>query len=331
MSSASFCPPRDENDESDTLLYMTVAPIVHGARGLSFYALDMALMAGPSSSGSMAPLYRAANTLLNWGPSRNCAENADMVSRVHDVVKMLTGKKGGPDYLSALVDHSGYSVIGSADNAYYSSDAGWLLCYDDYDCLNFIALEEQSTGDILLLVSKDYDDNYAEGIMFLGYEAGEFGPIQCWGGYSPLYANTTSPYCTLPSHSVATEVGVERSSPRSALVVSLYGMPAHSVSLLRLPNSRRQNDVIEGETVPLITVTRSSDGSVSLHLSESACGNDFEVYNLMGRRVVEMNLSDTVNGYHDIILDNNDFSAGMYFAVVKSDTEILQTEKVTIF
>jgi len=331
MSSASFCPPHDENDESDTLLYMTVAPIVHGARGLSFYALDMALMAGPSSSGSMAPLYRAANTLLNWGPSRNCAENADMVSRVHDVVKMLTGKKGGPDYLSALVDHSGYSVIGSADNAHYSSDAGWVLCSDDYDCLNFIALEEQSTGDILLLVSKDYDDNYAEGIMFLGYEAGDFGQIQCWGGYSPLYANTTSPYCTLPSHSVATEVGVERSSPRSALVALQVFAPAHSVSLLRLPSNRRQNDVIESETVPLITVTRSSGGSVSLHLSESACGNDFEVYNLMGRRVVKMNLSDTVNGYHDIILDNNDFSAGMYFAVVKSDTEILQTEKVFVF
>ena len=337
MSSASFCPPHDTGNwwESDTLLYMTVAPIVHGARGLSFYALDMALMAGPSSSGSMAP-YRAANTLLNWGPSRNCAENADMVSRVHDVVKMLTGKKGGPDYLSALVDHSDYTVLDETEavNVLFTGGGSYIPFPDD-DFLNFIALEDDENN-ILLLVSHDHDDFEGPFIYFPTRYDIDYGTVQCWGGYDPNQAPCTINPVTHDSRGsqncnnelvYGSVTDDALSLPR--LCVDLSCMPAHSVSLLFIPcGSRREEEQCISE--PLLLVRRTADGSVSLQLSQAACGFNLEVYDLLGRQISRIRLPEAEAADQNIVLDKTDFSAGLYFAVIRSDSEILQTEKVTI-
>ncbi len=334
MLSATFCPPHDDMDDVDTLLYMTVAPIVHGARGISFYALDMALQAGPAASGLSVPLYRAPNPLLNWGPARSSSENTDMVSDVHDVVKMLTGKKGGPDYLAALVDHTDYSLITSADNAYYSMDGGWLLCYDDYKCLNFIALEENSTGDILLLISKDYDDSFAEGIMFPGYQGGDYGPIQCWGGFFPYIDEGDHQAATLaPVPSETVSAAISGNPDRSVLVVSLTGMPAHSASLLYLPCSTDRGQ--EYQTVQNLTgeplLERTTDGGYCIHLSEIEESTSVEVFDLTGRRVSEYQFNAGDRSPQTVSLQREDYISGMYFAVVKSEGDVIMTEKLTFF
>jgi hypothetical protein len=331
---AAFSPP------SDTLLYMAVAPIVHGARGLYFYALDMALMAGPASSGSAVPMYRAPSTFLNWGPSRNCAENVDMVGRVHDVVRMLTGKNGGPDFLGALVDHSNYTVLGE-DEAVNAQLIGVYTydVYPDNDFLNFLALEEVQTGDILLLVSNDYSDGDYLGqyIYFPNISALSYDPVQCWGGYDPNLA----PISGNPAVAVSTSDRTGRDymnwvvsndplvDPK--LGVNLSSMPRHSVSLLRIPRARASEGNLNAVSEPILSVTRSTDGGVLLRLSEVTDGCSLDIFDLSGRRVSEINLSETEAAYQDIVLDRADFSAGMYFAVLSSDTGMLQTEKITIF
>jgi len=339
MSSASFCPPHDTGiGESDTLLYMAVAPIVHGARGLSFYALDMALMAGPAFNGGIVPMYRAPNTFLNWGPSRNCAENADLVDRVHDVVRTLTGNNGGPDFLGALVDHSNYTVLdeNEAINAQYMGGGSWET-YPNDDFLNFLALEDDQTGDILLLVSHDYDDFVGPTIYFPNKIASEYGTVQCWGGYDPDLALLSGNPAVSSSTSLRTGRDymncVVSNDPlgQIKLCVDFSSLPRHSVSLLYIPYGSKSEENECRVSEPLLGVSRTADGSVSLQLSEAACGFNLKVYDLLGRQISQIRLPEAETGNQNILLNRADFIAGLYFAVISSDTAILQTEKITFF
>ncbi|MCD4707261.1 MAG: hypothetical protein K8S62_05940, partial [Candidatus Sabulitectum sp.] len=201
MTSASFPPSHNTGSmENDTLLYLTVAPIIHGCRGISFYALDMALQCGPASSGGTTPLFRAPSTLLNWGPSRDCEENADIVSWVHDVVKMLTGKKGGPDFLNALVNHSDYTVLDESEAVNALLTGTGYIPFPGDEFLNFIALQEDGGGDILLLISYDGDiDGYgAPLIVFPNEYACHYGSVECWGGWDPYQGPVTANNTTAP-------------------------------------------------------------------------------------------------------------------------------------
>ena len=198
----------------DSLLYLMTTAIVHGCRGIHLRALDFTLMCG--NGGESVPIgkYRCPPLLLNWGPSVE-TENVDMLSRVHGVVRMLTGKNtDNPDFMSALIDDD-WNILDTSDaenaiyeNSQYVTDAG-------NDSLNFIALQEAASEDILLLAVNDsgeelpgYTDDY---YIHFPEETGLSYEVHWIAGYQPLES---------------------RVDPD--LAVSFHGMPGYTASLVLL-------------------------------------------------------------------------------------------------
>ena len=110
-----------------------------------------------ANGGGTAPsgTYRFPSLLLNWGPSAE-SSNPDMIGRLLDVVQSLTGKNtSNPDFMSALISDD-WDIMDSddAENALYFEIGGWETDLDN-DSLNFIALIEDQSDDILLLVIND--------------------------------------------------------------------------------------------------------------------------------------------------------------------------------
>ena len=199
-----FSPP------PDTLLYMTVSPIIHGCRGISFYALDLAMMSGTAFPEGGSGLHRAPNPMLDWRPGIEGNENSDIIGRVHEVAAVLTGSGAGPDYLSALVAHDAFTVL---DTEYAMNGAA-------DDGLNFLALEENSSGDILLMVANDGGVGLAPPgtIVFRKYRAADYGPAVHRGGWSGF-------------------APVEGTQPDRQLALDFTSMPGHSVSLISIPKN----------------------------------------------------------------------------------------------
>ncbi|MFO8183624.1 MAG: hypothetical protein R6U39_05565 [Candidatus Aegiribacteria sp.] len=200
-----FSPP------PDTLLYMTVSPIIHGCRGISFYALDLAMMSGPAFPEGGSSLHRAPNPLLDWRPGIEGDDNSDIIGRVHEVAAVLTGSSGGPDYLSALVDHGSYTVLDTEHAMNGAPDEG----------LNFLALEENASGDILLMVANDLGlpPAHTGTIVFRKYRAADYGPAVHRGGWSGF----------------APAEGAD--GPDAQLALDFTSMPGHSVSLVSIPKN----------------------------------------------------------------------------------------------
>jgi hypothetical protein len=334
MLAASFPPSHDTGSEnSDTLLYLTVAPIVHGCRGITFYALDMALQSGPASQSSSA-FFRAPAAMLNWGPSRDCEDNADMVSRVHDVVKMLTGKKGGPDFLNALVDHSSYEVLDDTEafNALYTG-SGYIPFPDD-EYLNFIALTGGGDGSILLLISYDGDVEGCSAplIVFPNKIASVYGSPECWGGYywgwrssvtgSNGMDQAVSYYATTEASEWYGTINEQR------LSVFVGDMPPHSVCLLRIPRNRDDNRSSEATVSPGLQASHCSEGVV-LQLTGVSDNCSLDLYDIAGRKVDGIEIPETE--YYEVLLNADSYSAGIYFAVLREEADVVQMEKISIF
>ena len=121
----------------DTMLYLTTAPIVAGARGLIFYALDLSMMSG---NGGDDGIERAPFVLQNWGPGKDIV-NTDMVDVVHSTVAQLSGNTGGTDYLSILVNPSWTALNGSE---FFNADPSDTL-------LNFLALQNSAEDSIIVI------------------------------------------------------------------------------------------------------------------------------------------------------------------------------------
>lgn len=139
----------------DSLLYLTTCAVVHGCRGIHLRALDLTMMCGNWGIYPSPDVFRCPPLLLNWGPSIETV-NVDMLSRIHNVVQMLTGRNtDNPDFLSALISED-WNILDSdeAENAWYLGSNNWQTDADN-DSLNFITLKESLSNDILLLVVND--------------------------------------------------------------------------------------------------------------------------------------------------------------------------------
>ncbi|MCD4849129.1 MAG: hypothetical protein K8R76_13185 [Candidatus Aegiribacteria sp.] len=145
---------------SDTLLYLMTTSLVHGSRGIHMRALNFTMMCGNGGSSAPSGTYRCPPLLLNWGPSVETT-NPDMLGRLHDVVQSLTGKNtSNPDFVSALIDDN-YEILDTADVRNAIQDGGWHQDTEN-DYLNFIALEDSVSGDILLLVVNDSSEDVSD-------------------------------------------------------------------------------------------------------------------------------------------------------------------------
>jgi hypothetical protein len=141
----------------DELLYLLVSPIVHGARGILIRAADITLMSGGYGDSSQN-CFRYPALLQDWGPSID-TEDVDMFERGLCAVDTLTGLDGtSPDFLEALISED-WEVLDEddAENQEWSSTHGWITD-TEAEALNFIALLNSSTWDILLIAVNDSED-----------------------------------------------------------------------------------------------------------------------------------------------------------------------------
>jgi hypothetical protein len=353
QENATFLPSHETGIyESDTLLYMTVAPIVHGCRGISFYALDMALMCGSPGDATMP------NRLLNWGPSRDGEENGDrdMVRAVHDVVGMLTGEYGGPDFLDALINHDDWNVMDSSNavNAYVDQNED-LVAYPLEDKLNFIALVN-STHDILLIVSNDWHSEPAGSgapLIWFPYLAGDlYNQAECWGGfgYEPEAGAMHAPERT----TVSIDPGTDRESdfsrlsssssalvtthpgPRSELplVLDFSWMPPFTVSLISIAHNTESDEergMARIEEERILGATRSTDGEIRLQVSGYRGACELVVYDLTGRIVSELYDGVLSGGGMDFTIGAGELSKGLYFVTMMQDGEIAGIQRILAY
>ncbi|MBN2860686.1 MAG: hypothetical protein JXK93_10530, partial [Sphaerochaetaceae bacterium] len=143
----------------DTLLYLMSTSLVHGCRGVHLRALDLTMRCGNGGGDAPSGTYRCPDLMLNWGPSVETT-NPDMIGRMLDVVQSMTGKNtSNPDFMSALIDSS-FAIMDTASvrNAVYTGTE-WIQDLDN-DSLNFIALEDTVSGDILLMAVNDFDEMF---------------------------------------------------------------------------------------------------------------------------------------------------------------------------
>jgi len=115
------------------------------------------MMSGNGGDSSPSGTYRCPSLLMNWGPGLE-SRNPDMIDRLFDQIQSLSGKNtSDPSYMSALIDED-YSILDTATlrNAIHDV-SGWHQDTSN-DYLNFIALEDSVSGDILLMVVNDSDD-----------------------------------------------------------------------------------------------------------------------------------------------------------------------------
>jgi len=269
---------------ADTMLYLVAAPIVAGARGLVFYALDISMMSGNGGDDGYA---RAPFLLQNWGPSRDTG-NIDMVGVVHNAVASLTGNgASNTDYLSALVDTS-WTAMDSND-VFNRSEADTLL--------NFIALEN-STGDTILVIAVNESTSqtpFDPGIVFSDLPS-DFGIVSS-EGFTPELTNPIS---------------------GSMLELDYSAMNGVAASLITLASGGGQ----QGSGWYLNTATSSlgiTSISFSLPIQETG---ELVLYDLAGRKMTTLWRGAGTGLLTSVDVAKGDFSAGLYFVTLTGENTI---------
>ena len=268
----------------DTMLYLVAAPIVAGARGFVFYALDISMMSGNGGDDGYS---RAPFLLQNWGPSRD-TENVDMVGVVHNAVASLTGNAANEtDYLSALVDTT-WRVMDQ--NAVFNrSEADTLL--------NFIALEN-STSDTILVIAVNESTSqtpFDPGIVFADLPS-SFGIVSS-EGFTP---------------------GLIYPVSGSMLELDYSAMDGVTASLITLASGSGQ----QGSGWFLSTATSSlgiTSINFSLPLQETG---ELVLYDLAGRKIKTLWIG-TGNGFlSSADVEKGEFPAGLYFVTLTGENTI---------
>lgn len=279
----TYCP------SPDTLLYMVTAPVVEGARGLVFYAMDIAMMSG---NGGDDGLLRAPFVLQNWGPSRD-TENTDMVGRVHETVARLTGSCGySIDYLSPLAD-SAWSVL----------DDSFVRNADQSDSLlNFIAIQNSAADTVMLYAvnTATAASPFQPGIVFEDLPVGM--TVVDAQGYLPVMFTLE----IHPDGGTVTELDYSSIPPLTASLVTL---------------ARNNGGECQGNY--LWTATNSEGSSyISFSLCEMETGK-LELFDLAGRRVSTLWEGNGTGFRINAMIKKNEYPAGLYFAVLSSENTML--------
>lgn len=279
----TYCP------SPDTLLYMATAPVVEGARGLVFYAMDISMMSG---NGGDDGISRAPFLLQNWGPSRDIL-NVDMVGRVNEAVSKLTGH--GPnsvDYLSKLVDDS-WTVMDDL-RAYNHSPSDSLL--------NFIALTN-GPGDSIIVITVNAATSvspFQPGITIENVPVG-ITLADCQG-----YPPDRFPLEIRPDGTASVELDYSSMPPLSASLITLT---------MDTPG--------QCQGTFLGTATRSGG---TTYINFSLCDQEegeLALYDMAGRRLATLWRGAGTGRRMEAEVSRGDYPAGLYFAVLKGDNSVL--------
>ncbi|MCD4709070.1 MAG: T9SS type A sorting domain-containing protein, partial [Candidatus Sabulitectum sp.] len=173
-------------------------------------------------------------------------------------------------------------------------------------------------------------------IVFPNEYACHYGSVECWGGWDPYQGpvtanNTTAPValnCSGAEYSEIENCSGNRPLDMPRLSVYVEYMPAHTVSLLRIPAGGKTGSASDSAIQPALQVGRIA-GSVLLQLSGEFDNCDLSLYDIMGRKVEEIEIHEAEG--HEILLNADSYSAGMYFVVLREEADIVQMEKISIF
>ncbi len=231
----------------DTMLYLTTAPIVAGARGLIFYALDLSMMSG---NGGNDGIERAPFVFQNWGPSKD-TKNTDMVDVVHSAVARLSGNTGGTDYLSILVNPEWTPLT---ENDFYNSSSSDTL-------LNFLALQNSAKDSIIVITVNESATSYVNN--------------------SSIVCNDL-PFEYLIASSEGFEPNLVFSPASNSLQLDFSGMPSVCASLVTLTINIYQ----EPHSGSLLSTSTYSTGqtNVVFTLPEDEHGS-LQLFDLYGRKI----------------------------------------------
>ncbi len=259
--------------------------------------------------------------LQNWGPSRDHG-NIDLVGRIHETVAILTGNQpgGGPDYTEALLSEH-YAALSEEIAVNCELEAGEYMPQPQNSTLNFLALEGNNNGRILLLVSNDsrYPVPAGQAICLPGRFAEDY-LIHTHGGFTPV--SETARHRESVSSSASTiqsEIG---------LVLDMSGMPPVSVSLLELEPTF-EGGYPGGST--FLEVQFSGGGSVNIRFKVTGIDRStLSIYDLAGRRIEIIWTGSSFPDVMEIELSPAQRPSGLYFAVLESPHYFI-SRKVMMF
>ncbi len=301
----------------DTMLWMVTLPVIKGCRGIVFYAMDLALMSGNmTDEGSL----RYPNIMQNWGPSRDVG-NIDLTGRIHRAVASLTGNGpgGGPDFLSAMIDTNFRALpLTEAFNCMINPVSGVVAVPSD-TTLNFIALENQQNGTVLMLVSNESGSVLDEGrgICFPQRFSGDY-TFSVVDGFSPVQRVISG---SIPALDILTPADWSQK-----LTLDFSGMSSVTVSLLELRPALTASEPGNSAFMEV----RATGGAVWVRFN-AADGemSELVLYDLAGRKVKTIWSGVGFPGIKVLALPGNDLPSGIYFVTLISG-DVFISEKVTL-
>ncbi len=266
---------------ADTMLYMVTAPIVAGARGLVFYALDISMMSGNGGDDGTS---RAPFVLQNWGPSRD-NQNTDMVGIVHQAVARITGNNGGTNYIEKLIDPN-WRIMDE-------SEIFNTLPIDTL--LNFIALKNQQEDSIIVIAVNESLSNLtaADGISVTNLPA--TAEIVSSEGFTPILVN---------------------SSGTSSTYLDFSGMNAVSASLFTISTRRA---AFNGNSWKLESHTNSNGNNLISYTVPLNSYAELALFDITGRRVELLWNGNGAGVVVENLIEKDNYPAGLYFVTLSSD------------
>lgn len=319
VQSGSYVPSISE------MAYMTIAPIVHGVRGLSFYSLDLALRSGPTvpdpSSGPRFPM-----EMLDWGASLDGPEELDPINVVHDFVSRFTGNHEYPGLEQYTIPDFSAALISL--NATLFEDSGTFYAYNsdemgnpiDDPALNFLALQLPN-HDIIIYVSRDEGSSPTEYIRVQG--DGLFGNPQ--GGHIVWVDAMTGrveegwPYVGVhPTYKARTLVRVDFTSMQvleSGVAATIIWLPA---------SDRDHTEFLQSELVEANAIEMRISSNTGSDVSIEAVGAEVLILDLMGRCIERVPAGSTGQ------VSSSVHPSGMYFAVQTTSSGSLEARKIVL-
>ncbi len=281
------------NPSPDTMLYMIAAPIVHGARGLVFYALDVSMMSG---NGWDDGFNRAPFILQNWGPSRDI-ENVDMIQTVHETIASVTGNsEDGVDYLSKLIDPS-WRVFDNGE-AFNSTVEDTLL--------NFLALTNTAGDSIIVITVNESNTSPPPGSVIMLNDLSPRAEIVSFSGFLPFIT-----FC--PDSS---DLAVDYSS--------MKGVSASFITITFRP------ETVIGQDWWLNAATENNGVSHVVFSVPQGKPAKLVLFDLTGRQVKVLWCDTGSGSFQSFSLDSNEYSAGLYFLSLQGN-DVCLTEKSVIW
>ena len=272
----------------DTMLYMVTTPIVAGARGLVFYALDISMMSG---NGGDDGISRAPFILQNWGPSRD-NQNTDMVGVVHQAVSRITGSNGGTNYLDKLIDPN-WSIMDESE-IFNTQPSDTLL--------NFIALKNQMEDSIIVFaVNESLSDLTQDDGIYVNNLSAEL-KISSSEGFTPTLVN---PSGTSLAH------------------LDFSGMNAVSASLFTISLER---EVFIGNNWLLNSKTNSDGNSLISYAVPFNHYAELALYDMLGRRIELLWRGAGSGMIIENLIEKDNYPSGLYFVTLSSENVLFSTK-----